>query len=143
MSANGSSHSQYEAFMYELIEDVEKGASSAIERLEGLSPSIALRICRIIIEFACQAQNELPILAGRRAFERLPREWVDLHLDEAVRQVLDLSDDWDYTRLLELVSPSYPAWLKYYCDWGFSSGNEDIIETAHHMCRNGDHAKRG
>lgn len=58
---------------------------------------------RAAVSLACTPQNAHRIVQGREAVLALPRDWVLQHLQAVATQVLDLSDDWEYRRLLELA----------------------------------------
>lgn len=58
---------------------------------------------RAAVGLACTPQNTHRIAQGRADVLALPREWVLRHLQPVATQVLDLSDYWEYRRLLELA----------------------------------------
>lgn len=82
------------------------------------------------LQLACQAQNASRIVAGRTAVLALPRQWVLGHLEEAAFDCLDLSDDWEYRRLLELTDLLSPQLVQKFVLLGTESENEDIREAA-------------
>ena len=61
-------------------------------------------ILAYLLELACQAQNELNIELGRKALLALPRMWLLEHIEEDAEPLIQLNDEWEYRRLLELYS---------------------------------------
>ncbi|MBX6316507.1 MAG: hypothetical protein IRY99_26880 [Isosphaeraceae bacterium] len=53
------------------------------------------------LELACQPQNAGLIVQGRSRVLALPRRWVLEHIEPLAIAVLNLSDYWEYRRLLE------------------------------------------
>jgi hypothetical protein len=57
-----------------------------------------------LLELACQSQNELNLELGRKALVALPRRWLLAYIEEDAEPLIQLNDEWEYRRLLELYS---------------------------------------
>lgn len=85
---------------------------------------------RLAVELACQSQNVGRITAGRSRVLEMPRDWV-LHCIEAVAiESLNLSDYWEYRRLLELVKLLDAKLLERFISLGLESSDDDVREAA-------------
>ncbi len=113
------------------IDAVSPGAFAQLERLETLPDEMSRKIAAIALGFACQAQNELGIRAGRDAFKRIPKNWAIDHLYATVASALDVTDEWEYRRLLELLKiEGLREQLDHYIRLGLESSNAEIVESA-------------
>jgi hypothetical protein len=79
---------------------------------------------------ACQAQHIRNILAGRQQVLALPRAWVLECIERVAAEVLDLNDDWDYLRLLELAELLDAALVQRIVTLGLTSSNPEVREWA-------------
>jgi len=52
---------------------------------------------------ACRSTSSGRIVDGRIAIEAMPRLWLVAHIEKVATEALDLSDDWEFRRLLEVV----------------------------------------
>ena len=61
----------------------------------------------------------------------MPREWVIANVDRAVEAALDLTDYWDYRRLLEMliIIKAHDSFNRYIAN-GLASTDYDIREAA-------------
>src|SRR5262245_49081148 len=67
-----------------------------------LAPDVGAQVLAYLLEYACQAQSELNIMLGRKALLAIPRDWLLKHITAAAEPLLELEDEWEYRRLLEL-----------------------------------------
>jgi hypothetical protein len=61
----------------------------------------------VLVEFlslACQAQHVRNIHVGRTAILSLPREWTTRNIESIANDSLNLADEWEYRRLLEVFA---------------------------------------
>jgi hypothetical protein len=89
------------------------------------------------LELACQCQHIRTISAGRRAIVDLPRPWVLGNLLRVAGEALNLSDEWEYRRLLEvceLINAGLPAALIHQ---GRGSVNAEVREAAEDFSETG------
>jgi hypothetical protein len=109
---------------------VEPNASQQLDRLEVLPDDRSRRVLSIILSFACKAQNDAAHRAGREAFAKIPLGWRACQLHQVVTDTLDLTDEWEYRRLLELLEQTAPDQLPPYIRIGLNSANEEIVDAA-------------
>jgi hypothetical protein len=81
---------------------------------------------------ACQASYVPIIVAARERIFDLPRQWVIDNIHSMAQEVLDLSDGWEYRRLIEVYEELDNGLLKMVLDLGLKSNNDDIKEIASH-----------
>jgi hypothetical protein len=60
----------------------------------------------------------------------MPRHWVLEHMASVASAALDLSDDWEYRRLLELFDLLDPELLRRFVLPGLSSADPDVRKAA-------------
>ena len=109
-----------------------------LEHLESiifLDPNKALEIASVIISFSCQAQHTGSIMAGRKAFERLPEPWLSLNLPFLIDKTLDLNEEWEFLRLLELLDEVNHNLLSTYVTIGLKHANSEIRAAAQQFAR--------
>ena len=85
---------------------------------------------RSAIQLACQSQNSHRIVAGQQAVIALPREWVLRSIEQAAADYLDLTDYWQYRRLLELARQLDDDLVRRFVVMGIRSDDEDILGAA-------------
>jgi hypothetical protein len=78
----------------------------------------------------CQAQNARSITLGRLVAVEIPREWFVARIEGVASRVLNLEDEWEYRRLLELYSGVDEGLLRRLIAHGLGSANADIREAA-------------
>jgi len=82
------------------------------------------------VQTACQPTYVPTIERGRKAVLALPREWVVANIERVVETGLDLTDYWQYRRLLELYSLLDPALVHRLVKVGEASNDPEIAEAA-------------
>jgi hypothetical protein len=90
----------------------------------------ALDALRAAVQLACQPQNAGRILAGRQQVLAMSRSWVLQHVEAVAAEALDLSDYWEYRRLLELASLLDGELVRRLVPLGLSSSDLDMREAA-------------
>lgn len=88
------------------------------------------------LESACQASYVPNIVTGRKKILALPRQWVIKNIHTIAQEMLDLSDEWEYLRLVEVYKELDEGLLKMLIDVGLQSKNEDIKGAADHYRQN-------
>jgi hypothetical protein len=91
---------------------------------------LSLDALREAVQLACQAQNVGRILAGRRGVLDMPRPWVLAHVERVAAEALDLSDEWEYRRLLELADLLDAGLVQRLVRLGLGSGDPNVREAA-------------
>lgn len=100
---------------------VGAGESLANPSLEGL---------RSRIELACQSTYAPYIEQGRSQVLALPRAWVLEHIENVATSALDLSDYWEYRRLLELAALLDSGLLRRFVLLGLDNRDPDVRQAA-------------
>ena len=85
---------------------------------------------RFLIQEACCPTNDWLIIRGREGILRIDRIWRLEHILEEAKECIDLTDDWEYRRFLELVELSAFELLPEVILIGKDSDNEDIREAS-------------
>lgn len=83
----------------------------------------------ILLKWACYSQNIASIELGRKKIVEIPKKWLYDHLLEVVKSDFDYGDDWNYRRLLELVSEVLPERLDDFIRLNVGTTNTDLIEV--------------
>ena len=69
-----------------------------------LSDDLATNVLRYLLALACECQNMANIGLGRRTLSAMPADWLTLRIHPVAESELDLTDDWECRRLIELYS---------------------------------------
>lgn len=88
-------------------------------------------ILRINLLDACQASYTPNISKARDIILELPREWVLGNIHHIATEILNLSDEWEYRRLLELYQMLDTELLTKLITIGLKSNNPEIKEAAY------------
>ncbi|MDD6278833.1 MAG: hypothetical protein PUA81_03460 [Oscillospiraceae bacterium] len=94
-----------------------------------LSEEIASEVVGELISWACQPTNVMPITIARNCLKQFPVEWVSPKIKQTVFRFVDITDDWDYRRLLELCELLSLDLLKWAIELNDKSTNPDIAEA--------------
>ena len=85
---------------------------------------------RAAIRLACQPQNAGRITAGRSQVLAMPRGWVLGRVERAAAESLDLTDGWEYRRLLELADLLDAGLVQRLIPLGLGSSDPDVRKAA-------------
>jgi hypothetical protein len=85
---------------------------------------------RSSIELACQPTFVPYIEQGRSQVLALPKAWVLEHIERVAIAALDLSDYWEYRRLLELAELLDSGLLQRFVSLGLGNPDPDVHEAA-------------
>ena len=117
----------------ELSEEINRIAGKNVffdtDLIIGLDKKTTDDIVGCLLSFACQSQNDSPITLGRKYLTMLPEEWVIERIINVSPVVLELNDDWEYRRLMELSEIISKDLLRWAHDQGRESDNPDVIEA--------------
>jgi hypothetical protein len=86
---------------------------------------------------ACQCQSVRSILAGREGILALPRAWLLANIEQVVSWTLDLSDEWEYRRLLEAYDLIDKSLVRRLVAQGLLSCNLEVREAAEDFAQPG------
>lgn len=71
----------------------------------------------------------MPITIARNCLEQFPVDWVSPKIKQTVFRYIDINDDWDYRRLLELCELISLDLLEWAIELNEKSTNPDIVEA--------------
>jgi hypothetical protein len=94
-----------------------------------LSDEISSEVVGELISWACQPTNVLPITIARNCLKQFPVDWASPKIKQTVFHFIDITDDWDYRRLLELCELISLDLLKWAIELNDKSTNPDIAEA--------------
>ena len=94
----------YEIDYRNQMDTFQKDLWAHLDLIPTLPTDTGHAVLSYLLELACQAQNELNIRLGREALLALPQMWLLEHIEEDAEPLIQLNDDWEYRRLLELYS---------------------------------------
>jgi hypothetical protein len=95
--------------------------SDAIPSLDALKDAVSL---------ACQPSYVPKITRGRAEVLAMPRAWVLAHIEQVAYENLNLTDEWEYRRLLELFQQLDIGLVQRLVVHGQKSPDADIREAA-------------
>jgi hypothetical protein len=111
------------------INSLHPGAGDQLDRIDELPDSTSKMLVNILLEAACQSQNVGNITSARKMMLRIPPVWLASALHDAIEAVVDLNDEWEYRRLIELLKELKSEVLTYYLDYGMAVGSSAIYEA--------------
>lgn len=103
-----------------------------IEELYNISTyedQVSEKVLSILLQWACYGQNESGILFGREQIATIPKKWLQEHLLTVVKNYFEYTDDWNYRRLLELVSKQVPELMEDVLLINSDTNNPDLLEV--------------
>ena len=121
---------QYLDFLRRRIDAIVPGASDRLGEVDRLPGDLGLAILGEIIATGCTAQNGRNITAGRELASQLPRKWLETAVAEVAATTLDLEDEWEYRRLLELLQHVGLNAFNDFIRRGLVSQNPEVQEAA-------------
>src|SRR5688572_9900968 len=90
----------------------------------------SLDALREAVEQACQCTYVPKIVAGRDQVLAMPRTWVLEHIERVAVERLNLSDDWEFRRLLELAQLLDLELVRRLVSLAMGSTKPDVVEAA-------------
>lgn len=124
------------------MDTYEKGIRDYINNIAGcnvyfkpdeiihLPKELSNQIVCYLLSCACCGQNELPIRIGRECLSSFPKEWICSKIQKLIFKSINIYDDWDYRRFLELSNMISDELLDWAISISNNSHNVDIIEAA-------------
>ncbi|RAJ00936.1 hypothetical protein DET54_102423 [Paenibacillus pabuli] len=129
MMNNGMASWQELKIDYE-INQISPNISTRLVDIKRIPTGLGIKILTILIEWACQPQNTHPIEIARKKIKTIPSDWLIEHLPNVAKTAICFDDEWEYRRLLELLSEEIPKLLDWGIELGINSKNEGIKEAA-------------
>ena len=120
----------YEEWIINNLNKISGFKYEDVSRLDEFPLEISLEVLKVLVGFACESQNDVPIMLGRANICKIDKSWLAQHLIEVAKSCLDLNDEWEYRRLFELVLEAVPELKQEVADIGFNSADDDIKEAA-------------
>jgi len=122
--------SQYEQSFRKRLGEFADGLAEDISGLHFLNKEIQEDVFRFLLKLACQSQGSEALRLGGQGIRALRPPWVLERIEAAAEVVLDLSDEYEYRRLLELAETLDDDLLKHLVKRGQESDDEELRETA-------------
>jgi len=122
--------SQYEQSFRKRLDEFADGLSEDISGLHFLDKAVQENVFRFLLKLACQSQDSEALQMGGQGIRALRRAWVLERIEAVSEAVLDLSNDYEYRRLLELAETLDDDLLKNLVKRGQESNDEELRETA-------------
>lgn len=120
----------YEERLYRKLDEINGFQHEKIRYLDRYPVETAELVLKELLRCACQAQNEANIILGRTKISEVNEDWLQIHIVECAEKYLDLSDEWEYRRFLELIVHAVPDLKESVLALGENSENAEIRETA-------------
>ena len=116
--------------LYRKVDSIYPNASDRLDRIAELPDEAGRRIVNLMLKQACESQHLGNIASARKALLRLPHAWLSGVLQDAIRAVVDLGDEWEYRRLIEVLKELDLRLFESYIEYGMTSGSGAILEAA-------------
>ena len=122
-------HAYEKAIADELNDIADKEIYFYPSEIMSLSDTLACKVIGTLLSWACQPTNIMPITIARDCLKQFPVEWVSPKIKQTVSGFIDITDDWEFRRLLELCDLISLDLLKWAVTLGADSTDPDIIEA--------------
>lgn len=117
------------------LNQIHPDLATRLHELPSLDPSMGRHAVAKLLEFACQAQNIANIELGRAGLLAVPFDWLVAKLPPIARKTLDLSDEWELRRLLEVLCVLDRCLMLQFAEAALRNSDGDIREAAQEMIR--------
>jgi hypothetical protein len=117
------------AFRAEL-EALMPNISTDLRLVPTLPPQTGEQILEAVLRRGCQAHHIGNILLGRAAIAEIPRDWLLGRIENTAKRVLNLEDEWEYRRLLEICDALDDGLLRSLVARGLRSADRYVREAA-------------
>jgi hypothetical protein len=112
------------------LDAIVPGVYDRLQELDRLPETSRKAVLGTLLDYACKSQNCANIQPAREAIARIPQRTLTQILEPAINTYLDIDDEWEYRRLLELLKDRDPHLLARYVDRGLVAGNLEVREAA-------------
>lgn len=99
------------------------------ELIVTLPDDVTTSVLEYLISMACEAQHIANIEIGRRALVAIPLVWLSDRLHQIADRTLNLADDWECRRLIELYSLFDNSLAERFAKSCVSSSDTEIAEA--------------
>ncbi len=90
----------------------------------------SVKVIAYLLKIGCQSTHIGNIRLGRESLASIPCNWLTERIHDIASQTLDLNDEWEYRRLLEIYEILDQGLLKNLCQLGKQSKNIAVQEAA-------------
>ena len=101
-----------------------------LDKVPDLPDTIGLEVVAGFLNLACKSQHIGNITFGRQGIWALPRAWTIERIEQVAESTLDLHDEWEYRRLLEVLDELDERLLRHFIARGLDSDRAEIREAA-------------
>ncbi len=112
------------------FEAIAVGLSESFRSVSMLPDPDAERAVQSALRCACCATHARPIVLGREYLAEAERPWLVSRIERIAASSVDMNDDWDFRRLLELYRMLDAGLLARLVEVGLRSSNPGIVEAA-------------
>lgn len=132
---NSSVQDPYELRVQEKLNKIFPDIYEGIEGIVKLQEHIAFKVLTILVEYACIGQNTTPIVLARNKIKKIPSDWLVQHFPKVIQSSINVEDEWEYSRLMELIIETAPQLVQDYVELGLASINEEVREAAEDIAK--------
>ena len=122
--------SPYDVAFQTQLEAIAPGLSGLLAQADTLPAPVAHQAIAALLGRACQAQHIRNIELGHEAAAEMPRLWLVREIEAVAARTLNLHDEWEFRRLLELYQFLNPQLLSRLIAQGLQSRNPEIAGAA-------------
>jgi len=98
-----ASGDSYTALFVQTMREIDAALPDELHHVDRLVSSSAHRALACALSFACQTQNLANIERGRAGVLAMPRRWVVARIVPVAVSALDIHDEWEFRRFLEVL----------------------------------------
>lgn len=102
---------------------------SDIQQVVYETEDISSEIIKTLLFYVCNSTHIAPITYSRNCLSQLSSEWLCVKIKDLVFQSVNIYDDWEYRRFLELSEIISKDLLEWAISISIYSSNSDIIEA--------------
>lgn len=108
----------------------QKDISNDISSVINEPDDISIEIIKILLSYACTPTHIAPITYARDLLLQIQTDWISNKIKDLVFESINIYDDWDYRRFLELSKMISDELLDWAISISNNSQNPDVIEAA-------------
>lgn len=120
---------RYETWLTEELQNIDNFPYEDIKLMDKYPLEVSKKVLKVLIENSCLGQNYGPIELGRKKIREINKEWLKQYFIEVASECINYSDEWEYSRLLELVVYAIPELKQKILEFGTNSESEEIREV--------------
>lgn len=113
----------------EVLNAVSDGIADRLETLQAVTDDSA-KVMRTLLEFACKSQNIGSLTATREFILRVPSSVRSDLIQAAASSSVNLDDEWEFRRFIELLRIAQPELVSHYLERGTKSIDDGVRQAA-------------